>query len=167
QVIKMPPSWVYAFGFTTLPCVGGAIAGLITRNEISHWYATLKKPSWCPSNEIFGPVWTGLYIGMGYGSYLVWQDLGGFNKSALVPLGLYGTQLILNWLWTPIFFGQHKIGAALIEIICLYGTAAATTVSWYSINKTAFYLMLPYMSWLTLASVLNYVIWRDNRDKQE
>ncbi|XP_020385815.1 translocator protein [Rhincodon typus] len=163
----MPSTWVHAIGFTLMPTVGGIFGSQITRKEIAGWYTTLKKPSWCPPHWVFGPVWTTLYTSMGYGSYLVWKELNGFTDKALIPLGLYGTQLVLNWAWTPIFFGAHKKGLAFAELLCIYATAAATTVTWYPINKTAAYLMVPYLAWLTLASALNYCIWRDNKDKDD
>ncbi|KAF5909385.1 translocator protein, partial [Clarias magur] len=96
-------------GLTALPHVGGLLGGYITRREVKTWYTTLNKPSWRPPNSAFGVVWTTLYTGMGYGSYLVYKELGGFTEDAVVPLGLYGLQLALNWAWTPIFFGAHKI----------------------------------------------------------
>ncbi|KAG8438637.1 hypothetical protein GDO86_004992 [Hymenochirus boettgeri] len=161
------PSWVPAVGLTLLPHVGGIMGGLITRKEVKTWYATLVKPSWRPPNWMFGPVWTGLYTSMGYGSYLIYKELGGLTDKAVVPLGLYATQLALNWAWTPIFFGAHKMGWGLVDLILLTKTAAVTTISWYSINHTAAYLMFPYLAWLALASSLNYCVWRDNKDKRE
>lgn len=130
-----------------------------------------------------------------YGSYLVYKELGGFTEDAIVPLGLYGLQLALNWAWTPIFFGAHKLKwvnltqesaagiaksqrscsfntvffcpiQAFVEIVFLTGTVGATMASWYSISRTATLLMAPYLSWLCLATALNYRIWRDNPEKK-
>lgn len=159
--------WIPMLSFTALPHVGGIFGGLITRKEVKTWYTTLNKPSWRPPNAAFPVVWTTLYTGMGYGSYLVWKELGGFTQDALVPLGLYGMQLALNWAWTPIFFGAHKIKLAMIEIVMLTGTVAATMVSWYPISRTATLLMVPYLAWLCLASSLNYCILRDNPDPKK
>ncbi|KAK9399492.1 translocator protein [Crotalus adamanteus] len=104
---------------------------------------------------------------MGYGSYLVWRDLGGFNEKSFAPLGLYVGQLALNWSWTSIFFGQHKIKLGLGVLLLITGAATATTVSWYHVNKTAASLMYPYIAWLAFASLLNYRIWKDNCDKKK
>lgn len=154
-------------GSTALPHVGALFGGYITRKEVNTWYATLQKPSWRPPNAAFPVVWTGLYTGMGYGSYLVWRELGGFTEDAVVPLGLYGLQLTLNWMWTPIFFGKHKLKLALIDIVLLDVAVGATMVSWYPISRTATLLMAPYLAWLGLATALNYCIWRDNPEKKE
>ncbi|XP_030633091.1 LOW QUALITY PROTEIN: translocator protein [Chanos chanos] len=159
--------WIPMLGLTALPHVGGVLGGIITRKEVKTWYPTLVKPTWRPPNAAFPVVWTGLYTGMGYGSYLIWKELGGFTENSLVPMGLYGLQLALNWAWTPIFFGAHKIKLAFFEIVLLTGTVAATTVSWYPISRTAALLMVPYLAWLCLATTLNYRIWRDNPETKE
>ncbi|XP_058634483.1 translocator protein-like [Onychostoma macrolepis] len=159
--------WIPMLSLTALPHVGGILGGFITRKEVKTWYTTINKPSWRPPNAAFPIVWTTLYTGMGYGSYLVWKELGGFTQDSLVPLGLYGTQLVLNWAWTPIFFGAHNIKLAMIEIVMLTGTVAATMVSWYPISRTATLLMVPYLAWLCLATSLNYCIWRDNPDPKK
>ncbi|KAL4645819.1 translocator protein [Arapaima gigas] len=154
--------WTHMLGFTALPHVGGFAGALITRREVKTWYPTLTKPSWRPPNAAFPVVWTGLYTAMGYGSYLVWKELGGFTQDAMVPLGFYGLQLALNWAWTPIFFGAHRIKLALIELVLLTGTVGVTMLSWYPISRPATLLMVPYLLWLGLATSLNYCIWRDN-----
>ncbi|XP_020651482.2 translocator protein 2 [Pogona vitticeps] len=162
--------WVHALGFTALPHLGGFLGWFFTRKEVPTWFESLKKPTWRPSNKMFPIAWTTLYTSMGYASYLVWKDLDGFSSKAAVPLGLYGAQLALNWAWTPIFFGAHKLKLALMDIVGLYGLVLATMYSWYPINKTATLLMLPYLAWLTLATSLTYCIWKDNpkeREKEE
>ncbi|XP_042745576.1 translocator protein isoform X1 [Lagopus leucura] len=164
--MEVVPAWASAVGFTLLPHAGGVLGSKITRKEIPVWYESLQKPSWCPPNWVFAPVWGTLYTSMGYGSYLVWKELGGFSEKAVVPLGLYAGQLALNWAWTPIFFGAHKMGWGLATLLLTTGTATATTASWYHINRTAAYLMVPYLAWLTMASALNYRIWKDNRNKK-
>ncbi|XP_031754364.1 translocator protein-like isoform X2 [Xenopus tropicalis] len=162
------PSWAPAIGLTLFPQVGAIAARFITEREVETWFKTLVKPSWCPPNWMFGPVWGTLFTSMGYGSYLIYKELGGLNENAVVPLGLYASQLALVWAWTPIVFGAHKIGWGLVHILLLWGAAAAaTTASWFPISRPAAYLMLPYLAWLTLASALNYRFWRDNKDKSE
>ncbi|CAI5773935.1 translocator protein [Podarcis lilfordi] len=160
------PSWAPAVAFTLLPNAGSIWGGRIVKKELPTWYESLEKPSWRPPNWVFPPVWGALYSSMGYGSYLVWRELGGFNEKSLVPLGLYAGNLALNWSWVPIFFGKHQTGWGLVTILLTTGAATATTTVWYHVNKTAAYLMYPYLAWLTFASVLNYRIWTDNRNKK-
>ncbi|XP_068171282.1 translocator protein [Antennarius striatus] len=159
--------WPAAVGMTALPFLGGFYSTYTSRESVKVWYPTLRKPSWRPPNAAFPVVWTCLYTGMGYGSYLIWKELGGFTEKAVVPLGLYGLQLALNWAWTPIFFGAHKLKLALVDITLLTVTVGATMVSWYPISQPATLLMAPYLAWLCLATSLNYCIWRDNPEKKE
>ncbi|KAK0160811.1 hypothetical protein PV328_008178 [Microctonus aethiopoides] len=153
-------SWPIVVGVIH-PNVGGLLGGFITRKNINPWYESLKKPSWTPPKWAFGPVWTSLYCSMGYASYLVHRDGGGFQNAA-IPLSIYSINLALNWAWTPIFFGAHNIKLALYEIILLWGSTAVLGISFYKVNRLAGCLILPYLAWNTLATALNYVVYRDN-----
>nr|XP_032523520.1 translocator protein-like [Danaus plexippus plexippus] len=161
-----------AIGSVILPNAGGWANGLYFAGQIRKeggkaWYDDLKKPSWNPPKWVFGPAWTVLYSGMGYASYLVYEECGGLTDDAVLPLSLYGAQLALNWAWTPIFFGLKDLKLAFIEISVLSGAAIATTVSFYCVSRNAGALMLPYLGWLAYASSLSYYIWKNNGDKKE
>ncbi|XP_063541826.1 translocator protein-like isoform X2 [Cydia strobilella] len=157
-----------AIGSVILPNVGGWVNGLYFAGQIKRdnnektWYDELKKSPCTPPKWVFGPAWTVLYSGMGYASYLVYEECDGFTQRAVLPLTLYGSQLLLNWAWTPIFFGLKDFKLAFIEIGVLTGAATITTISFASVNKTAGLIMLPYLAWLGYASYLSYYIWKNN-----
>lgn len=95
-----------------IPNIGGYIGSKITRDNLKPWYAELKKPKWNPPNYVFAPVWTSIYCGIGYASYLVYQDVvpkNGWNDTAKLAAALYANQLAFNWAWTPIFFKYHSL----------------------------------------------------------
>ncbi|CAM4742915.1 unnamed protein product [Rotaria magnacalcarata] len=150
-----------AVGLTLLPHLAG---GFITKNNIKSWYEKLDRPSWRPPNWAFGPVWTILYTMMGYASYLIYRDAIGENRNR--ALILYGSQLALNWLWTPIFFSYHKLGLAFGEILLLLANIGLCIGTFYPINRTASYLLVPYFGWVSLASTLTYQVWQRNKDKK-
>ncbi|XP_078663084.1 translocator protein-like isoform X4 [Branchiostoma floridae x Branchiostoma belcheri] len=161
----MAVNWVPPFAATLVPNVGGFIAHMQTQKGRC-WYVGLSKPWWCAPNWLFAPMWGTMYVGMGYASYLVWEACDGFNDRSLVPLGLYGTQLALNWAWTPIFFGWHKLGLATIEIGATWLAIVGCVVTFHPVSKTASYLMLPYLGWVSFASCLTFWIWRNNPSKK-
>ncbi|RTG85934.1 translocator protein [Schistosoma bovis] len=98
-------SLLHASPFIALPFVGAFIGQRIVSKNM-YWYDTLRKPSFSPPKWVFGPVWSALYGCMGAASYLVWRDA---SHEVMVPLAVYGAQLLLNWSWAPVFFGQHKL----------------------------------------------------------
>ena len=121
------------------------------------WYEALHKPSWNPPEWLFGPAWTLLYTLMAVAAWLVWKRLG-FSR----PLVLYFVQLALNAAWTPIFFGAHQLGWALIEIVLMWIMILLTLLSFRRVNPTAGWLFVPYLAWVSFATCLNFTLWRLN-----
>ncbi|MGA3012513.1 MAG: TspO/MBR family protein [Bacteroidales bacterium] len=136
-----------------LPLVIGAVAGIFTTREIPEWYATLNRPGISPPNWIFGPVWTILYILMGFSFYLIWiQPAGNLRTLAIV---IYLLQLLLNFSWSFLFFYFKRIGFSLIEIIFLWLSILIMLFFFYRVKPAAAYLNIPYFLWVSFASVLN------------
>ncbi|MBK8037433.1 MAG: tryptophan-rich sensory protein [Verrucomicrobiaceae bacterium] len=121
------------------------------------WYQTLEKPSWNPPSWIFGPVWTLLYLGMAVAAWLVWKR--GEQGHAL---RLYVVQLALNAAWTPVFFGAHQLGAAFIVIVCMWIAILLTLRAFWTVSRPAGLLFVPYLAWVSFASMLNFTLWRLN-----
>ena len=137
------------------------VAGSVfTRPSIPTWYAHLTKPSWSPPNWIFGPVWTALYAMMAIAAWLVWLRRG--DTDVTMALVLFGVQLALNIAWSAIFFGLHRPGAAFVEILLLWLAILAATVEFSTIARPAAWLMVPYLVWVSFASLLNGTLWRLN-----
>ena len=124
------------------------------------WYQTIVKPGWTPPGWIFGPVWTLLYISMACAAWLVWLD-GGWRRNR-VALSVYGIQLLLNAAWSWLFFGEHAIGFALVDIIVLWLLIVTTLTLFWRRRILAGVLMVPYALWVAFASALNLQIWRLN-----
>ncbi len=131
-----------------------------TTPKIADWYAGLAKPSWSPPNWLFGPVWTILYCGMAVAAWLVWRQAG--FGAAWRPLTWFGVQLVLNGLWSWIFFGLESPGWAFIELVGLWLAILVTTVEFWRRSAIAAVLLLPYLGWVTFAGLLNFTIWRLN-----
>jgi len=137
--------------------LAGIVGSVFTVSAIPTWYATLQKPSFSPPNWIFGPAWTTLYFLMGIAAFLVWKK-GLERKDVKIALGVFGGQLVLNALWSIIFFGLHNPFWAFIEIIVLWLAILATMFAFYKISRPAAYLLLPYILWVSFAAVLNFSI---------
>lgn len=139
-----------------LPLIIGVISGYYTASNIQSWYITLIKPSFNPPNYLFGPVWTTLYIIMGISFYMIWSSTK-INKNKLI--GIYLFQLILNFLWSFIFFKYHAIGIAAVEIVVLWLSILTMIIMFYKNNKWAALINIPYLLWVSFASVLNISIY--------
>lgn len=141
--------------------LAGVIGSFFTTSSIQGWYATLMRPSFSPPNWVFAPVWTSLFALMGIASFLIWQK-GLARRDVKISLYVFVFQLILNILWSVIFFGLHSPGGAFIEIIFLWLSILATIILFFRIYKPAAYLLLPYILWVSFAAYLNYSIWMIN-----
>ena len=138
------------------------LGSLFTRNAISDWYANLNKPFFTPPNWLFGPVWTALYVLMAVSAAIVWHK--GLDKAAVrIALALFLLQLILNSLWTPLFFGLKMPLVAFIEILLLWIAIGLTILAFARVSIAAAVLLLPYILWTSFAAVLNFSIWLLNR----
>lgn len=145
-----------------LPQLAGLSGVLFTDTGESSWFQQLQKPAWNPPSWLFGPVWTTLYILMGFAFYLVWKS-DAPQKVKRPAMALWVVQLVLNFLWTLIFFGAHEPGWALVEIIVLWIAILLTIFAFARINKPAAWLMVPYISWVSFASILTATIWHLNQ----
>jgi len=146
--------------FIGLTYLVAAVSSIFTVTAIPTWYAALAKPFFNPPNQVFGPVWTVLYTLMAVAAWLVWRR----PDSPLRRTGLlwFGIQLGLNFIWSFVFFSAHQIGLAVIEIVLLWIAIAGTMVIFFRLSKPAGWMFVPYLAWVTFASVLNFAIWRLN-----
>ena len=141
-----------------IPLAVGATGAFFTASSVKTWYTTLNKPSFNPPNTIFAPVWTTLYIIMGISAYLIWQKRHTI-KHFPRTIAIYAIQLILNLMWSFIFFYAHQIGVALFEIIVLLLVVITNALTFYKIDKLAGLLFIPYILWVSFATVLTYNIF--------
>lgn len=141
--------------------LAGIIGSVFTMSAIPNWYATLIKPVLNPPSWIFGPVWTTLYALMGISAFLIWRN--GLNRSDIrKALSVFGLQLILNALWSIVFFGLQSPAWAFVNIVAMWIVIIWTMILFYKISKPAMWLLLPYILWVSFAGYLNYSIWMLN-----
>ncbi len=136
-----------------IPLSVGAVAGMFTSQSVPTWYASLNKPSFSPPNWVFGPVWTTLYILLGISFFLIWKENP--SKQRNLAITVFAIQMLLNFAWSFIFFYFHLIGAALIEIILLWISIVAMIYLYYKIKPIAAFMNIPYLLWVSFASILN------------
>ena len=136
-----------------LPLGLGSIAGLFTADAILGWYETLNRPSFNPPNWLFGPVWTTLYLIMGISLFLIWKQNS--SKERNVAIFIFLIQMMLNFCWSFIFFYFNMVGFALVEIILLWITIVMMLVLFFRVKPITAYLNIPYLLWVTFATILN------------
>lgn len=134
------------------------IAGTpFTIASVQTWYQTLNKPFFSPPNWIFGPVWTILYLMMGIAAFLIWEK-GLKSKKVKTALKYFLVQLMCNFLWSIIFFGLHAPFVAFIDILVLWIAILLTIMQFYKLSKPSAYLLIPYLAWVSFATLLNGAI---------
>jgi translocator protein len=139
----------------------GFLGSMATQSSVGDWYPSLAKPWFNPPNEIFGPVWTVMYILMGIAAGIVWSK-GFYHKWVKVALYHFAFQLLLNAGWSMLFFGLKEPFWALLDIIALF-IVLLITIKWFKVvSNTAAYLLIPYAVWVLFAAALNFEIWRLN-----
>ena len=144
-------------------CEGAGLAGLlVTDTGNSAWYRSLKKPAFNPPPYLFGPVWTALYAMMGVSAFLVWRKRKD-SAAARPALAFFALQLALNAIWTPVFFGLKSVGGALAVILALWAAIVVTIDRFRRVSVVAAVLLIPYLLWVSFASVLNGSIFALNR----
>ena len=155
--MKSTRQWWVLGGFALAVIVAAGV-GVWGVQGVSGEYADLQQPDWAPPSWLFSPVWTVLYAMIALAGWLAWRHVGFAHRA----LWLYGAQLVLNALWTPLFFGAGRYGLAFLDIVVLWVLIAATMFSFWSISRPAAWLLAPYAAWVAFAAALNFAIWTMN-----
>ena len=153
----MAAQLVGLLGWLLAAFAAGAV-GAVASVDAASFYAQLNTPSWAPPASVFGPVWSALYLLMGVAAWLVWRSSG----SKRVALGLFAAQLGANALWSWLFFYWHRGALAAVEVLVLLALIVATVTAFWRRNRVAAILLVPYLLWVSFASVLTYAVWRSN-----
>jgi len=144
-------------------CEGaGGIGAIFTTPAIPTWYAGLKKPAFTPPNSVFGPVWITLYLLMGVAVFAVWRE--GLNQEGVtIAFAVFWVQLVLNVLWSVIFFGLKSLLGGMVTILLLWIAILVNIITFFGVSPIAGELLIPYIVWVSIAANLNVQIWILNR----
>jgi tryptophan-rich sensory protein len=159
------PVWKQVVGLIVAILISqaaGGIGSIATVSSVSTWYAELEKPWFNPPSWVFGPVWGLLYTLMGVAAWLVWRK-GAANPLVRTALVLFAVQLVLNALWSWLFFGARLPFVAFVELVVLWAAIIVTTIWFFRVSTPAGVLMIPYILWVSFAAVLNFHIWWLNK----
>jgi tryptophan-rich sensory protein len=140
-----------------IPLAIGGISGFATATSITDWYVTLNKPSFNPPNYLFAPVWTCLYSLMGISLFLVWKSPKGRDRNN--ALLIFALQITLNFAWSFLFFKFNLLGVALVEIVLLWTSILMMIIFFSRVSKLAAFIQVPYLLWVSFATILNTAIW--------
>jgi translocator protein len=153
--IREIPKWIVSI---IIVYIAGAIGTLFTLKEITTWYVYLAKPGWAPPNWIVGPIWSTLYILIVTSLFLIWRK-GLERKDVQVAILVFAVQLIINVIWSLVFFGSHSIFGGLIMVMLLWVAIIINIFVFYRISKPAGLLLIPYLVWVTIATYLQYYLF--------
>ena len=149
--------------FAVLICqTVGITSGLLTQTENNNWFNTISKPDCNPPSYLFAPVWTILYLLMGISLWIVWKS-NTMEPHKTRAMYLFGVQLFLNFWWTILFFKFHSPALAFVDIILMIITITLTIFAFAPISKKAAWLLVPYISWVCFAAILNFTLWNMNK----
>jgi benzodiazapine receptor len=144
-------------------CEGaGGIGAIFTTPAIPTWYAGLKKPTFTPPNSVFGPIWITLYLLMGIAVFLVWRE-GLGQEGVIIAFVIFWAQLVLNILWSVIFFGLKSLFGGMVMILLLWIAILINIITFFGVSPLAGWLLIPYIIWVSIAANLNVQVWKLNR----
>lgn len=158
---KLASSWKFIIAILLCESIG-IMGGFLGSANSNDWFDTLNKPAWNPPGYLFGPVWTALYLLMGIALGIIWTNNSPeLNKRT--AYSLFAVQLFLNFWWSIFFFNFHSPALALVDIVLMLITITLTIFSFSTFSKPAAWLLVPYIAWVSFASILNFTIWNLNR----
>jgi len=156
-----PKTWLALCAFVLVSFLAGAVGTMLAGPMPGQWYQSLAKPSFNPPAWVFGPVWSVLYLLIGVAAWQVWRTRGfGGARAAMV---LFAAQWVLNAAWTGLFFGLESATLGLVDIVALWVVIVAMVVAFFRASVLAGVLILPYLLWVSFATVLNSALWWLNR----
>lgn len=161
QAATSRPHQALGFAAWLLLCIATSGIGALASVNARTFYADLVRPVWAPPGWVFGPVWSLLFLAMAIAAWSVWR-VPQASKGRSIALGLFVVQLVANALWSWLFFAWHLGGLAFVEVLLLWLLIAGTAIAFWRIKPAAGLLLLPYLAWVSFASVLNYTLWQLN-----
>ncbi len=158
QMWEAPMTWITLAGFLAATFAAASTGAVF---QPGTWYRTLNKPVWTPPDWLFPIAWTTLYIAM---AVAAWRVAYAPSPLAIPAIALWSWQIVTNALWSPIFFGLRRLGAAMVALVFLWISVVTTAVVFWMVDPIAGYLMAPYIVWVSYAGALNLALWRRNPD---